>query len=516
MRNDGSIFDAAGCGAFKTFGHLYWIRHSSFLALCLFILLAGCRKEYTSAADVPHLLVISPHNSDIRREFGDAFSKWHQAHYGTPVKVEWPDIGGGGTGNILRQLNAAYDRGDSSGYDVIFGGGSASFNQLASQKDAAGKARNILVKLPPLAAGEHDPLDDIPAALFGNPLHGVDGVWTAATMSRFGFAINKDRIAELKLRTPRTWEDLAQPEWLGLLSLGDPSKSGSVRTCYEQIFQTYGWEKGWAILTEMFANATAVREGGSNPADDVGNAEAVAGVVIDFFGRLQISRVGDRIVGFVVPEGKNHDPGGGSVLDPDPIALLRGAPHEEIAARFIRFVLSPEGQRLWVVRVGAGAGGAEAVGGPTRTSLGRLSVLPSLYQTDAANMLDPANPFADASALHVDNQAQSLRSGFIGDLIKAALIDNQVALVRARKSVHAAGDSPALLEELTAVPLFRIHGGSPQALVESQLKAMATEYNPPKDDPRSQNAERIQNDTRDFWRASFASRFAEVEKAAKK
>jgi len=49
------------------------------------------REEATAGwqADDPVLVVISPHNEAIRYEFGRAFSVWHAAHYGRPVKVDW-------------------------------------------------------------------------------------------------------------------------------------------------------------------------------------------------------------------------------------------------------------------------------------------------------------------------------------------------------------------------------------------------------------------------------------------
>jgi ABC-type Fe3+ transport system substrate-binding protein len=496
--------------------HSNLIRLSSlalrFSLLLAILFLSSCGKQ--ESPEIPRLIIISPHNSDIRREFETAFSSYHLKKYGTPVQIDWPDVGSGGTSNILRQLLAAYDRGDSSGYDVVFGGGSYTFNLLASQKDA--KGRNLLVKLPPLPPGEKDPLDNVPAELFGNSLHGPDNVWVAATMSRFGFIINKQRIAELNQPAPRRWEDLANPQFFGHLSLADPAKSGSIRTSYEQIFQTYGWEKGWAIITEMFANTAIIREGGSNPADDVGNADAVAGVVIDFYGRLQVSRAGERIAEFVLPAGAAGEPGGGSVLDPDPIALLRGAPNEKLAAEFIRFVVSPEGQRIWVLRAGT-------EGGPKLTPLGRLSILPSIYQSEGDKLLDAADPFAASNALKVNAAEQNNRSRYIGDLIKAAFIDNRDALLRVRQALHAAGDPPDLLQQLTAIPPYRtsqlqgdkLNYSKDLPLTKESLAALNTEFAPPKSDLRAPYTERIQSDTRAYWQAAFARRFADIEKAAR-
>ena len=101
----------------------FLLRH---LLLAAALLLPACNKSQDPAPNALTLQIISPHSSDIRREFGEAFSNWHQQHFGQPVNVLWPDVGGGGTENIVRQLNAAYQRDTTCGYDIAFGGGSAS------------------------------------------------------------------------------------------------------------------------------------------------------------------------------------------------------------------------------------------------------------------------------------------------------------------------------------------------------------------------------------------------------
>jgi len=470
--------------------------------------LAGCGKagDGNAAAGENVLTIISPHSSDIRREFGEAFSRWHQEHYGTPVEVLWPDVGGGGTGNVKRELAAAYKARDSSGYDMVFGGGSAAFNDFANS--------GFLARPPATEKGDpwvSDPIDAVPAAIFGSPLHGKDGVWVAATMAAFGMEINRDRIAELHLQAPVTWEDLAGPEWFGRLSLADPSKSGSVRTGFEMVLQDYGWEKGWGILTELFANTAMVRDSGSAPADDVGNADAVAGVVIDFYGRLQVLRAGPAIAAFVVPKG-------GTALDADPIAMLKGAPHARLAAEFVRFVVSDEGQRLWTFRTGT-------PGGPRKTALGRLSVLESQYrEPEAPYLIDRADPFKMQGEMlgHFDSQGQQLREAFLEHVIKAGLIDNRAALVEARRAIRAAGDPPGLLARLTAVPGYRlsevtdgvIHYGPELVLDKGALSAMHDEYAPAKNSPKAAYQAELQNRMRDYWRDSFAKRFAAIRDEA--
>ena len=58
------------------------------------------------AADEAALVIVSPHNEAIRREFGRAFSAWHERERGRPVKVEWLAIGG--TSEIARYLESQF------------------------------------------------------------------------------------------------------------------------------------------------------------------------------------------------------------------------------------------------------------------------------------------------------------------------------------------------------------------------------------------------------------------------
>jgi spermidine/putrescine-binding protein len=65
-------------------------------------------------------------------------------------------------------------------------------------------------------------------------------------------------------------------------------------------------------------------------------------------------------------------PRGGSSIGVDPIGLLRGAPHPELAREFIEWVLSVEGQKLWNWKVGT-------PGGPEKYALRRLPIRRELY-----------------------------------------------------------------------------------------------------------------------------------------
>src|SRR4029453_15295286 len=93
------------------------------------------------------------------------------------------------------------------------------------------------------------------------------------------------------------------------------------------------------------------------------------GMCIDYYGRFQAEAAAAAgrpgSVGFVTARGETS-------IKPDPIALLRGAPHRELAIAFVEFVLSDAGQKLWSFRRGT-------PGGPQQYTLRRLPIVPHLY-----------------------------------------------------------------------------------------------------------------------------------------
>ena len=88
----------------------------AFILLFILVLLAPLAarlvvtrgKAAPAVADSPalHLVVISPHNQDIRREFARAFSDWHRETFGQPVEIDFRTPGG--TNDVVRLLSTTY------------------------------------------------------------------------------------------------------------------------------------------------------------------------------------------------------------------------------------------------------------------------------------------------------------------------------------------------------------------------------------------------------------------------
>ena len=72
------------------------------LILALPFLLRGALTSAPTQHAQLRLVVVTPHNQDIRREFGYAFSDWHQKKYGQAVEIDYRTPGG--TNDIKRLL----------------------------------------------------------------------------------------------------------------------------------------------------------------------------------------------------------------------------------------------------------------------------------------------------------------------------------------------------------------------------------------------------------------------------
>jgi ABC-type Fe3+ transport system substrate-binding protein len=392
-----------------------------FFAGVLSIALAGCgggssdngssavnTPSSSGAATANKLVIISPHPDSIKKEFENAFNKQHPG-----VTFQW--LSPGGSSDLLRfvldQYKTKSNKDEGIGADVFFGGGMESFMELEDN--------GLLQQLP---SDYH-----VPAQLNGVPLRGNKNTWIGAALSGFGILYNKQIATRDKLPVPHTWGDLGNPKLYDRIELADPRKSGSAHVAYEIILQTNGWEKGWQILAETAGNARSFIDSSSQLVNDVSNGEAVFVPTIDFYARAKVAAAGANKIGYIAPQGQ-------SVTTPDPIGVLRGAKNQQLAQQFVAFVLSPAGQKLWMLPKGA-------PGGPQQESLFRAPVLPALYQPMPRGSLIESNPFAVKNARPYDAKKAAARRQVLDDLIGAVLIDNQDAL---RAKMKSGGAMPIL------------------------------------------------------------------------
>lgn len=394
--------------------HHFWDRSKVLILLSLAVVLgvpfaiALTRDGVDTPANAERLVIITPHNEQIRYEFERAFSRWHEENYGTPVAIDWRQPGG--TSEIRKQLTSLYTAALRSGdigadgemapgkrmiYDLMFGGGSYEHDQLKQgvSVDLGGTEVTLPMSVP--AGLSEEELGQVfgTNAIGSGFLYDPEKYWIGTALSGFGIIYNRNSLRDLGIDEPRAWGDLTDPRLTGWLALADPRMSGSVTTTYDSILNNYGWDEGWRILQSMSANARYFSNSASKIPVDVSQGEAAAGVAIDFYGRYQsqaVMREGETVettrVGYI-------DPPGVTYIDADPISKLRGAPHPEIADRFIRFAISEQGQSLWQIPAADDRDGL----GPEQYELRRMPVTRSLYEDHGERFVDRGlDPFSAA------------------------------------------------------------------------------------------------------------------------
>ena len=95
------------------------------LHLCRVWLIAALMGA-TSLSAAEKLVIVSPHWEGLRYEFARAFSEWHQEKFGTPVEVDWRDLGGSSE-NVRFVISEFKQSPDGIGVDLFFGGGTDPF-----------------------------------------------------------------------------------------------------------------------------------------------------------------------------------------------------------------------------------------------------------------------------------------------------------------------------------------------------------------------------------------------------
>ena len=316
---------------------------------------------------------------------------------------------------LVAAFRSVDDAGEfGTGMDVWFGGGAVDMDGL----------ERLGMLVPAWPEGQEpgglfataDGRELIPAQISGETWR--TGTFYGSTLSTFGICFNRDRMAALGIaEEPTSWRDLADPRWRGTLGTADPTKSGSVAKAFETILQVAcrdaveaagflekadeweaaiaasglppgglpegvpeayqaaverGWAEGIRLIRRIGANARYFTDSASKVPLDVGAGNAAAGICIDFYGlfEAEIANGGraDGAMDYATPPGE-------SGVSADPVAVLRGAPHPELARRFVEFTLCEEGQKLWCYRVGE-------PGGPVRYALLRAPIRRDFYPSD--------------------------------------------------------------------------------------------------------------------------------------
>jgi iron(III) transport system substrate-binding protein len=379
-------------------------------------------------SDVDRLTILSMHQEGVRIEHSRAFRQWYKVKYGEEIDIEWLDMGG--TSAALRYVLSSFKKQpEGIGVDIFFGGGIDPYITLKEAKVAAA------YRLP------QSILNNIPPDIGGIPMYDKDYFWYGANLASFGILINNVVLERVGIGQPASWDDLARPEYFSWIGSGDPRQSGSTHMMYEIILQAYGWNRGFEIIMKMGGNISHFTRSASQTVKDVTLGESACGLAIDAYAYSQIALAPEGMMEFVLPVGA-------TIINPDAIAILNGAPHRLKSERFIEFCLSHEGQKLWVFKPGAPGGPAEYAGG-------KMSVRKDMYSNNEYRpyLNNKINPFELPQSFNYDSDKGSARWDLVNRLVGTFIIDDHREHKKVWRNLIDAGLPDDLVQEFCTMPM---------------------------------------------------------------
>lgn len=296
------------------------------VAALLVVLLGGAGLAQAQAPIEDELVLQTPVSKFIVDAALKAFAqyakeKWNVTlktaalHAGTPVSygriVEWkgkPEV------------------------DIFWGGESALFDKLAEQK--------LLVKVEISKAA----WDAIPASI-GKPkpvpLKDPNGFWVGTALEPYGLVYHPKLLKRLGVEELKDWEDVLNPKLKGNVAQCAPTRSSSSHATYEVILQEKGDAKGWEWLKRLAANSGIFTARSRDVPSVVAKGEFAVGFAVPSYMAFEEKLAGFDIK-FVAP--KN------AFVTPEPMGILAGAKHPKAARAFVEFLLTEQGQRVFMER----------------------------------------------------------------------------------------------------------------------------------------------------------------------
>jgi len=270
------------------------------------------------------LIVLTRHDTTIQMLAKEAFLKSDIAKQYNIVNIKF-----------IKAPDSQWPALIKRGADVGWGGGPTLFDDLFKQGYLAPITDEKVLGL--LGKQIREDIAGMPMVRKGD-----DGkvYWIAAALSSFGFTVNKDVLKRWNLPMPERWEDIAS-ETFALdppqVGIADPTRSTSNTRIYQIILQAFGWEEGWKVLTIIAANSK-IYDASDAVREAVIAGDIAVGNTIDFYGYTAM-KLNPACI-YIIPKGE-------SIINGDPIALLKNSQHPEAAQAFIYWVLT-EGQKIWL------------------------------------------------------------------------------------------------------------------------------------------------------------------------
>lgn len=258
--------------------------------------------------------------------------------------------------------------------------------------------------------------DGIPDAIGGYPINDSDGYYYGFAASGYGIMYNTRYAKANDLPPAKEWDDLKRAEYNGHVAMSSPSRSGTTHLTVETLLQGEGWDKGWATWKWIAGNMNTVTERSFGVPDAVNSGATGFGIVIDFFGLA--SKASGFPVELVYPSV--------TAIVPANIGIIKNAPNQEGAVKFVEFLLSPKGQQILL-----------------NPAIMRLPVNPAAYKNAPEGFPNPFSKDFAPGAIEFDVDVSGERYNLVNSLFDVLVtyrlndLRDAVSAVQKAEAAHA-------------------------------------------------------------------------------
>jgi iron(III) transport system substrate-binding protein len=158
------------------------------------------------------------------------------------------------------------------------------------------------------------------------------GRWIAQRLQMVGIPYRSDKVAATDV--PKTWSDLKQPKYKGLMVMPDPSFTAIQLIVVGMLSRTLGWD----FYKALRANDTMIVQGHQQVFSTMQQGERVIGA--------EGADPRSFADGKEVPNQKIVYPSEGTFVVSSPTAVLKGARSPNAAKLFAQFMVTPAAQQM--------------------------------------------------------------------------------------------------------------------------------------------------------------------------
>jgi iron(III) transport system substrate-binding protein len=260
---------------------------------------------------------VGPIYKELSASLNKGFKAYYKKTYGKDVEITF--VRPGGWPVCVDKVRAWGGKPDA---DIFLGAGAPAHEVL--------KQEGLIVPYRPKG------WDKVPAEWHGMKVKDQGDLWTCFAPWINTNLYNEKVLKKLRLPPPKTWQDLLNPIYRGNIVHTLPYASGTMHETVEIHLQAFGEAEAWKYLRLLAAQLARFSTGSTDTTQLVARGEVPIGVA-----QPQMNAMAARKDGFPVRDLLPEK----TVLAPEAVALLKGAPNEKIGKIFLDWLFSMEGQK---------------------------------------------------------------------------------------------------------------------------------------------------------------------------